>query len=131
MQSKTLLIRDSSTIFSKSRCTPIIDNSFAKLSNLKARFNISVKCNISILVRRAKYTIYYQVIKRKAMIEKQTYFYNDYNINTCINYYHLLKLEKDMSIIKNNLHAKFINKVELKLKKKSILPLSVSIKVEA
>ena len=78
-----------------------------------------------ISVRRAKYTIHYQVINGKVAIEKHMHFSNNCNINAYTDCYHLLKIDKGMIIIKNSLYCKFINKAKPKLKKKIRIQLLV------
>ena len=88
------------------------DESFSKLGNLKSRLDIDVKHNLFVPVSgRAKCAVHCWAMNRKLMIEKYIYFYNDYNINICIDYHRLLKNEQDMVAIKEELSKKF-NKEE-------------------
>ena len=114
-----------SIISSKCCYTYVTNDSFLKLSNLKSRFDISTKYDIYVPVGRAKYAVHCWATERKVTTEKPVYFYNNCNINVYIDCHHLLKSEKDIIASKKDLYKKFMNEVEPKLKKKSVMQLLV------
>ena len=112
---------------SKSRYTYVTEESFTKLSNLKAQFDISTRYDVFATVSWAKYVVYHWTTNQKVTMEKHVYFCLDCNINVYINCYYLLKTEQDMIGKKEELCKKFLSEENPKWKKSSIVQLSISL----